>query len=211
MVELQGKPLLAYHLEWLKANGVQHILLLTGYLHEAVWDYFGNGGALGMELQYLVEDQPLGRGGALRRGLEALPPEIDTVVASNGDVVTTQSLLPLAKLHYANPGTLATVMLTRMPSPFGILDVARDGRVRGFQEKPFLPYWINAGVYILSRKVIEWFPQQGDHETQAFPTLAREGHLTGFRSSAYWHSIETAKDLREVALALPGLSFSSHR
>ena len=92
-------------------------------------------------------------------------------------------------------------MLTPMISPFGIVET--NGRlVTGFTEKPPLPYWINAGVYVLSREAIARFPDVGDHETETFPALAAEGRLAAFESDAYWKSIESQKDLREAEARL---------
>ena len=105
--------------------------------------------------------------------------------------------LSLSKLHRERDA-LATVMLTQMVSPFGIVDVDESQRIVAFREKPPLPYWLNAGVYVLSRDLMDRFPKVGDHETTLFPELVTEGRIAGFRSDAYWRSVETAKDLREV-------------
>ena len=71
----------------------------------------------------------------------------------------------------------------------------------GFREKPPLPYWINAGVYVLTREAIGRFPDVGDHETETFPALAAARRLAAFESTAYWKSVESQKDLREAERA----------
>jgi NDP-sugar pyrophosphorylase family protein len=76
--------------------------------------------------------------------------------------------------------------------------VDEGGRISAFREKPPLPYWINAGVYILGGVTMDRFPEVGDHETELFPQLAEEGRIAGFKSSAFWKSVETQKDLREA-------------
>ena len=73
-------------------------------------------------------------------------------------------------------------MLTPLRSPYGIVDVRDDGRIESFREKPELPYWINAGIYVLSREFFALLPDNGDHETTTFPQLAAEGKLFGFKS-----------------------------
>jgi len=87
-------------------------------------------------------------------------------------------------------------------SPYGIVDVDDQDRITGFHEKPELPYWINAGVYVMDRGVRELLPDVGDHETTTFPELARQGKLGAYRSRAYWRGVDTIKDLSEVTKEL---------
>jgi len=203
MVPIDGKPILEYQLEWLRSQGVTDVILLCGYLHEVISGHFGDGSRWGLRIVYSVESEPLGRGGALKKGFSLVPPEVPFVIATNGDNITGQPLAPLFRAHQRT-GAVATVMLTPLISPFGIARVGRGPRIQGFDEKPRLPYWVNAGVYILNRQFFEELPDQGDHETTLFPRLAECGKLYGYRSRAYWKGIDTLKDLSEVAAHLEG-------
>lgn len=202
MVEVCGRPILAYHVDWLRLNGVSHVTFLCGYLHEVIADYFGDGAGVGLKMDYLVEETPLGRGGAIRRGLEALPGDVQEVIATNGDVLTTQPLAPMLELHRSKAGAMATLLLAPLWSSFGVVDVSEEGTIRGFEEKPRLPYWINGGIYVLSRGITEWLPKVGDHETETFPLLAAQHRLLGLRCGGFWRAVDTAKDLREVGEAV---------
>jgi NDP-sugar pyrophosphorylase family protein len=131
-----------------------------------------------------------------------VPKSEDLLIGTNGDVLCNQPLAPILRAHRASRA-VATVMLTRFVSPYGIVRVARDGRILRFEEKPCLPHWINAGLYVLSRPFFDLLPDVGDHEDTAFPLLAERGQLRAYRSRAYWRSIDTAKDLTEAARDLP--------
>ena len=197
MVMVNGKPILWYQVSRLKEAGVTDILLLCGYLWETIRDFFGDGAGFGVHIQYSVEDTPLGRGGALKHGLGMVPGSERTVLALNGDILTTQELGPLIKLHHQS-GALATVMLTPYPSAYGVVDVDPSGRVLAFQEKGELPYWINAGVYVLDTAIRNELPALGDHEMTAFPRLAEAGRLYAYQSQAFWRPVDSHKDLREA-------------
>jgi NDP-sugar pyrophosphorylase family protein len=198
MVSVAGRPLLEHHLHWLRSQGVERAVLLTGYKQEVVREHFATPRIEGLRVECVAEDQPLGRGGALRHGFEQIALTDEVLVATNGDVVTDQPLEPLFRLHHAT-GALVTLMLTAMQSPYGVVDVSDSGLITGFREKPQLPFWINAGVYLLDRSVMERFPRYGDQEITLFPQLADEGNIAGYRSDAFWRSVETPKDLAEVA------------
>lgn len=194
MVPVAGKPIAERQLEWLRANGVTDAVFLCRYKADALQAHFGDGSRFRIRVGYSIEDRPLGRGGALKQGFAALPPDHRDVVACNGDILTDQPLADVVAFHQAQRAT-ATVMLTPLQSPYGVVDVEEDGRITSFREKPVLPYWINAGIYVLSRDFFPLLPEIGDHETEAFPALAAAGKLFGFKSAAYWRAVDNIKDL----------------
>lgn len=202
MVPVAGKPILAHQVAWLKTAGLTDVVFLAGYRWQAIHDYFGDGQALGIRAYYSVEDAPLGRGGAIRKGISLVPETEQTMVVLNGDVITIESLEALLQRHRAckdaDPGHLATIMVTPMVSPYGLVDVDGLDRVVGFREKVRMPHWINAGVYVLERGILSELPEIGDHENDAFPRLAAAGRISAFKTTEFWRSVDSFKDLREA-------------
>ena len=202
MVPLCGKPILAHQVEWLKAGGVTDVVFLAGYLWETIQDYFGDGREFGVHVHYSVEDSPLGRGGAIRNGFPFVPEEDQTLLALNGDVVTSEIIDNIVDRHrekkQMNPSHLATIMVVPMVSPYGLVEMGQGDDVVGFREKVEMPHWINAGVYILDRDIFSELPELGDHETDTFPRLAQAGKISAYRSRAFWRSVDSFKDLREA-------------
>ncbi len=207
MVPLLDKPILEHQLVWLRENGVTDVVVACGYLHEVIEDYFGTGGKWDLRIQYSIEDEPLGRGGALKLGYQSVPNDEAFVIASNGDNVNTQPLAPMIEQH-KQTGAIGTLLLTQLRSPFGI--VQQDGnRITGFEEKPLLPHWLSAGVYVLDSSFFADLPDIGDHEDELFPRLADEGRLYAFRAHEYLKAIDTMKDLNEAGEQLAGAKSSS--
>ncbi|MDI6858795.1 MAG: nucleotidyltransferase family protein [Dehalococcoidia bacterium] len=204
MVPVAGRPILEHHLAWLRENGVTDVVLLCGYRHEAIESHFGDGARFGLRVRYSVEDEPLGRGGAFKLGWRQVPESERVVIGTNGDNMVEQPLAPLLRQH-ERTGATATVMLAPLRSPFGVVRL-RGSRILGFDEKPLLPYWVNAGVYALGREFFSMLPDVGDHETTVFPALASERRLYGFKSRAYWKPIDTLKDVREAEEHLHGMA-----
>jgi NDP-sugar pyrophosphorylase family protein len=200
MVELAGRPILEHHVEWLRSGGVTDLVVSCGYFHERVERHFGSGERFDIRMNYVVEDEPLGRGGAFKLAFRQVPASEHTVMGTNGDNINTQPLEPMIEQH-ARTGATATLLLTQLRSPYGIVHTSGT-KITGFEEKPLLPHWLSAGVYVLSREFFEALPDKGDHEDDLFPRLAAEGQLHGFQSTAYWKAIDTVKDLREAEEAM---------
>ena len=205
MIEVAGKPILEHQIRWLARQGVSDAVLLCGYKAEVIQRHFGDGSRFGLRTHYSLEEVPLGRGGALKLGAQLLPPDEDVVIALNGDILTDQPLAPMLRYHRRKQAA-ATVMLTRLRSPYGVTRIDRTGRITAFDEKPLLREWINAGLYVVSREFLRRLPDRGDHETTTFPQLVAEGRLLGYRSDAYWRTVDTFKDLTEAAAEVAALT-----
>lgn len=197
---VDDKPLLWFMLSWLRSHGIEHVAIACGYLHEVIQRYFGDGQCLGLKIDYLIEDKPLGRGGALKKALSHLKPG-EPVLAMNGDFISDLDLSALYSFHL-DQKCLATIVVTPLVSPYGIVDI-EGPKVTRFTEKPRLPYWVNAGIYVLTPEVVEYLPDVGDLEVETLPQLADRGQLRAFASEAFWKGIDTVKDLSDIRAQAP--------
>ena len=197
MVPVDGVPLLQHQAHWLCENGITDIVFLTGYRSEQVEEHFGDGSRFGFHAHYSPEDQPLGRGGAVKQGMRLVPKEVEDLVVVNGDVLSNQSLAPLIETRREH-GAAAAITLIPYVSSFGVVLVSDDGVVTSFAEKTELPFWINGGIYVFERNIEDALPDVGDHETTTFPQLVSEERMRAIRSDANWISVDSHKDLREA-------------
>ena len=146
-----------------------------------------------------IEEKPLGTGGPLKLA-ESLLENSDPVVAVNGDVVSNIDVTSLLSEH-SRSGADATVALVSVkdPRPFGLADVDSKDWIDGFEEKSPSktgPGWINAGVYVLSQRVIRRIPEGRavSLEREIFPDLARELRLRAWRHNGFWYDIGKIQD-----------------
>ena len=186
------------------------MVFLVGYHWEAIKEFFGDGTAHGFHAHYSIEETPLGRGGAIRRGLALVPEDEPWVFVTNGDIITGDSLNKIRdaflKNRKKNASHQATILVAPFFSPFGLVDIQGEDYVKGFREKVELPYWINGGIYVFSRDIEDRLPELGDHETSTFPALAAEGKMCASRSGAFWRSVDSFKDLQEAETYLSNVS-----
>jgi len=200
LVEVKGKPIIAWQIEWFKSHGVNEFIICVGYLKEKIINYLGDGSEYGVRIGYVVEKKPLGTGGAIKNAEVFLKNENGFFVV-NGDIITTIDPKKLTKLDSKYVGAIALVQL---PSPYGIVEFDENLTVKSFREKPLLrDYWINAGVYYFKPDIFHYLPIEGDIERTAFPNLANLGLLKAVRyKGVFWRSIDTMKDLDEISKLL---------
>ncbi|MEU5402193.1 NDP-sugar synthase [Streptomyces sp. NPDC005963] len=201
MVPAAGVPFLTHQLARARAAGVEHIVLATSYLAEVFEPYFGDGSSLGLSLEYVTEDEPLGTGGAIRNVAERLRSAPDEpVLVFNGDILTGLDIRALVDTHRTS-GADVSLHLTRVTDPraFGLVPTDDSGRVTAFLEKPQTPEeivtdQINAGAYVFRRSVIDSIPtgRPVSVERETFPELLAAGaHLHGMVDSTYWLDLGT--------------------
>ncbi|WP_369235865.1 sugar phosphate nucleotidyltransferase [Streptomyces sp. R21] len=201
MVPAAGVPFLTHQLARARAAGVEHIVLATSYLAEVFEPYFGDGSALGLHLEYVTEEEPLGTGGAIRNVAERLHsgPD-DPVLIFNGDILTGLDIPALVATHRSTRADVS-LHLTRVEDPraYGLVPTDATGRVQAFLEKPQTPEeivtdQINAGAYVFRRSVIDTIPagRPVSVERETFPDLLATGaHLQGMVDSTYWLDLGT--------------------
>jgi NDP-sugar pyrophosphorylase family protein len=197
MVPVADKPIVDWQLEWLSAEGCEHVVVSCGYLADVLEKHLaGHGYPLTVEVA--VEAEPLGRGGALRFAAGRLPHKDERWLALNGDVLCRFPLADLVDRH-VDAAALATIGLAQYQTTWGIATLDEQDRIAGFVQSPKLPYWINGGVYAFEADVVDLLPDKGDHEDTTFPRLAVDKRLAGYKIPGYWRGVDTVKDVKEAS------------
>jgi len=201
MLPTAGVPFLTHLLTRLRAAGIDHVVLGTSYRPAVFEEYFGDGVRLGLDLEYVVEPEPLGTGGGIRNVAERL--RADTVVICNGDNLVGVDLAQLVGQHRAREADVS-ICLTKVDDPraYGCVPTDSDGRVQAFLEKDPDPVTdqINAGIYVFDRSVIDTIPpgRAVSVERETFPDLlARRMRVYGQVQGGYWRDFGTPADFVE--------------
>jgi mannose-1-phosphate guanylyltransferase len=190
MLPIANRPFLEHQVEHLRSHGVDRIVLACGYKPDAIRAHFGS------ELEYVVEPEPLGTGGAIAYAArEAAISE--TFVACNGDVLTDLDLTALVAFHRVRRARM-TIALHPVddPSRYGVVATDADGAVTAFIEKPSpgsTPVrTINAGTYVAEPDVLDLIPPGGSVsvEYDVFPRIVGAG-LYALADEGAWRDIGT--------------------
>ena len=185
MLRVGGKPLLEIILEQCIDAGFQHFYLSVNYLKNQIQDHFGDGARWHVRIDYLVETQPLGTGGAL-----SLLPQKPTepLLVLNGDVLTRVDYGRLLRLHDEHQA--AATMCVREHTtqiPYGVVRMD-DLHVLTLEEKPVLSHYVNAGIYLLDPVLLDLVPQDCffDMPTLLEKAMQRQHRVSAFPIHEYW-------------------------
>jgi D-glycero-alpha-D-manno-heptose 1-phosphate guanylyltransferase len=225
MVPVAGAPFVEWVVRYLQGQGVTQFVVSLGHLAEVAekyfasrrvlpWgalpgpsrlDYDGLGRPLHVKrcpIQTIREPAPLGTGGALAFAAKAADASNDTFLLANGDSLVLADLSPAWRMMAddTTDGVLVGLEVADA-SRFGRLDVAADGRLLQFAEKQPGAGLINAGIYLLRRRLLGEFPRQTplSIERDVFPALLSEGaRLLVHRCQAPFLDIGTPETIAQA-------------
>lgn len=202
MLPVGGRPFLEYIVWNLKRYSITRLLFSVGYLAEQIVRHFGDGNRYGVSIEYVIEREPAGTGGAL---LLAMPKLEDVFLVVNGDTLFDLNYLDLALLMDID--TAAAAMALRY-----VEDIGRYGEVRlagktiaGFNEKAGRGYGlVNGGVYVIRREALKKLSTVPcSLEKDFFPLLASGGQLKGKAYEGFFIDIGLKESLGEADITVP--------
>jgi mannose-1-phosphate guanylyltransferase/phosphomannomutase len=219
MVPIVGKPCMEHILELLRDHGFQEIVVTVAFMPQAIRSYFGDGSNLGLQIEYSVEETPLGTAGSVRLASGRLE---GTTLVISGDALCDIDLTRLVEFHREKSAAV-TIGLKSVENPleFGIVVTDDNGRIERFLEKPswgqVFSDTINTGIYVLEPEVLNHVPRDRpfDFSKELFPLLLEMGRpMYGYVCDGYWQDIGNLDQFRQanfdaldekVRLNIPGI------
>jgi NDP-mannose synthase len=190
-------PILEVVIKQLKKNRFKKITLAIGHQHDLFMAFFGNGEKWGIQIDYYIEKEPLGTAAPIRH-IEDLE---DTFLMMNGDILTNIDYQKLFLLHKANNADLTIATHKRRQDiNYGILEYGKDKILTKFLEKPSYDLNVSMGIYILSKSVVSYIPEQGrfDFPDLAFKLLADKKKIYCHPYEGYWKDIGRPDDYEQA-------------
>ncbi len=201
LAPIEGRPFLDYLLIWLKGQGVVRVILGLGHRAEPVQGYLARHSWPGLEVVPVIEERPLGTAGAVGFALPSL--QSDPVIVMNGDTVVEADLGAFIGSH-RNCGATASVLcaLVQDPGRYGRLEIDAADRIVRFEEKnaaASAPSWVNAGVYLFSRTMLEGIAklERGSLERDVLERMP-PGSIHAFRTEGRFLDIGTPESLAQA-------------
>lgn len=198
MLKVGDKPIIETIIGQFKQNGFTNILVSVNYKADVIEDYLKDGSHLGVNIQYIKETKRLGTAGPIRLAKEYLT---EPFFVMNGDLLTNLNLSNMMDFHTSNGFdlTIATKKY-ELQIPYGVVRMD-DIAVTGMDEKPIIGYFINAGIYCLDPKLIDYIPedQYYDFNVLINQAISDELSIGSFPITEYWMDIGQMADYQKAA------------
>lgn len=185
-------PVLEIIIRQLKSNGFGHITLAVNHMSEIIKAFFGDGSRWDIKIDYTEESQPLGTMGPLQN-IKDLP---ENFLVMNGDIITDLDYSSFFEEHVKNRSIFTISSFERDEQvDYGVLS-SKNGLLNKLREKPLVKYEVSMGVYMLSREVLEYIPNEEEFgfDQLMYALLDDKKQVHVKKHSKYWLDIGRPSD-----------------
>lgn len=209
MLPIDGYPLLGWIVANLRRQGIHELVMNLHFFPESITDYFGDGSAFGVKIDYSPEAELQGTAGGLRDATRFFRGESEILV-HYGDIVTDQDFQPMLEQHRRSKA-LVTLLLHERIKSNSIAALDNENRITGFLERPseeerskITSPWVNSGVCICSQEIFDHIPASGsvDFPRDVFIKLVASGRLFGFPLTGFRCAIDSPERLQITRAAV---------
>jgi len=197
MIKVGNRPILETIIKNFKRYGFVHIILSVNYKADIVKEYFGDGSAFGVHIEYIHESKRMGTAGALSLMKKKLH---EPFFVMNGDLLTNVNFEHFLNFHLEQE-SIATMAVREYEYqiPFGVVN-QENGEITSIVEKPKQYYYVNAGIYILHPDVLKLIPEEQfyDMPTLFADLLKMNRKPISFPVHEYWLDIGQVKQLEQA-------------
>lgn len=207
MLKVGNKPVIEHNIDHLIQYGITDISVSVRYLGQQIIDYFGDGKAKNASINYLTETTPLGTAGALAQ-LTSIDHEY--LLMMNSDLLTDIDFGLFFEAFIDQEADMAVATIPyQVKVPFAVMEFDENKKVKGFQEKPDLTYYSNAGIYLLKKELIGWAPKdQKFNATDLMEAVIKQGRkLIAEPILGYWLDIGRPEDYYKAQEDIKHLRF----
>lgn len=197
MILINGKPILHIVLDSFVQSGFSVFHITVNYLKEQIIEYFGDGSRFGVDINYVIEDKPLGTAGSLA----LLKGKLSTAfLLVNADVLSTVDFSSLLDFHLSSDA--AATVVVREDSrklPFGVVREEK-GLVVDIVEKPVINSLVNAGVYVFNSSILEMVPESTFYDAPSLilDIIKNDQKVRCFPLHEYWIDIGRPESLAQA-------------
>lgn len=203
MAPVNGRPFIAYVIRHLSQQGISHFIFSLGYKSALFLDFLSTELPAG-SYDIVVEDEPLGTGGAIQYA--AHKARQDDFVVVNGDSIFQTDIQEQAAFHFVRQSccTLALKAMQNV-SRYGTVELTAEGSICHFREKQFFEKGlINAGVYLINKACLlsKGLPDKYSFETDFLQRFYTEGNIYGIEQAGYFIDIGIPEDYQRAQTEL---------
>lgn len=197
MLKVAGKTILEHIIEQFKEYGFKKFIISINYKGEIIENYFKDGKEFDIEIDYVRENKKLGTAGSIRLAKDKLN---KSFIVINGDILTGIDFENFLEYHDKNKFDITVgVRNYEMRVPYGVI-VTENSIITDIEEKPSYNFNINSGVYVLSKEVIDYIPENKEYDmTELIKVVGINNGKSGvYKITEYWSDIGHMDDFNRA-------------
>jgi D-glycero-alpha-D-manno-heptose 1-phosphate guanylyltransferase len=199
MAPVAGKPFLQHLIEYLQQAGINHFIFSLGYMHEVILDFLQTNYP-NLSYDYVVEDEPLGTGGAIQKACHKC--EAKNVLIANGDTMFKADVKKLFSFHLQHHAD-CTIALKPMYNfdRYGVVEIDADAHIKTFKEKQhYSEGLINGGIYIVNKTSLLSLslPERFSFEKDYLEKYCQAQNMMGLIAEDYFIDIGIPEDFERA-------------
>lgn len=190
LLKIGDKPILWHIMKYYSVFGYKDFILCLGYQGDKIRQYFQTG-----HKEWEIKFVDTGQDASKATRVKKIQPCIneENFFVAYGDDLSNVDLNRLLDYHLKHK-RVVTLTAVNPYSQFGILELAKEGVITNFHEKPRLEHWINGGFFIFNREIFNYLQPNQDLEKDVFRNLAQKGEIIAYRHRGFWGCMNTYKD-----------------
>jgi len=202
LIQIGGKPLIQILIERFASYGLKNFWISVHYLGSQISDYLGDGSELGVQINYLIEESPLGTAGSYMMLPESV--KENSVIICNADLLTSVDFGELVKFHKENQAVCTMAVIEHQYQiPFGVATI-ENNKLLKIQEKPLVRNFVSAGFGVFELSAFQGFHigKKIDATEVYNQLLVRGVPVATFCVSGYWRDLGTKESLENATKEL---------
>ncbi len=206
LLKVDGKPIIEYNIDRLKAFGIKNVTISIKYLGEQLVDYFADGSDREMNIGYVEEDEPLGTIGSVGLIEEFMN---DYILVMNSDLLTNIDFEEMFAELLARDGEMIVATTPyEVEIPYGVIETDGDS-ITALREKPTYTYYSNAGIYIFKKEHLKLIPKKEHfNATDLMAALYSNGKkVVHYSILDYWLDIGKPHDYQKAQKDIKHIKF----
>lgn len=197
MLKVGDDPILHHIINNFKQYGYNKILISVNYRAEIIENYFQDGYAYGVKIEYIKEKKRLGTAGGICLAKKYLDKPFFVI---NGDILTNLNVDDMMDFHIdGNYDITVGIRRHSFQIPYGVIET-NNGIIESITEKPVLDYYINGGVYCLNPDIVDMIPNDKYYEITdlIYECIDRGMNVGSYEIKDYWMDIGKMDDYRKA-------------
>lgn len=198
LVPVGNRAILEILIGRLKKYGITDLTLCVNHLAELIMAYFGDGSKWGVKIRYSMEHKPLSTVAPIKL-IKDLP---ENFLVMNGDLLTDLNFINLYNYHLKSKSLITVATYKRISkTDFGVINIDKENNIAiGFKEKPEYELNVSMGVYVFSKKVLDFVPENKSFgfDDLMFVLLDKKQPIKVYPYDGYWLDIGRIEDYEKA-------------